>query len=70
MSMEDTLDLKSEGERCVVCGKNVEQGRGLAHIKHGEAMVALCCPLCMETFKQDPERYTAKDRVRRTLRGE
>ena len=39
--MDDTLDLDSEGDRYVVCGKNVEHGRGLAHFKHGEVMLAV-----------------------------
>lgn len=70
MQIDDPLDLDSQGESCIVCGKNVENGRGMAHVRQEEIMVALCCPLCMETFQKDPRHYTAKARARRILRGD
>ncbi len=69
MDIDDLLDLKSWDHRCIVCGKNVEHGGGMAHIKQGDVMVALCCPLCMKTFEKDPGHYAAKARAQRILRG-
>jgi len=42
---------------CTVCGKSVEQGGGFCHINIENRMVALCCPLCMDTFQKDPKHY-------------
>jgi hypothetical protein len=57
MSVEDTIGYQTEVEACVVCGKNVQGGGGFSRIKHGERMVSLCCPLCLETFQSDPQLY-------------
>ncbi len=73
MSIEDTIGCQNEAPSCVVCGKNVERGGGFARINHKGLMVNLCCPLCLETFQKDPERYTArlaKVEVFRTLKLE
>ena len=70
MYIGEPIDLKDWDRRCIVCGKNVEHGRGMEHIKRGDVMVALCCPLCMKTFEKDPEHYTAKARAQRILRGD
>ena len=69
MYIGEPIDLKDWDKRCIVCGKNVEHGRGMAHIKQGDVMVALCCPLCMKTFEIDPERYAAKARALRIPGG-
>ena len=29
----------------------------MCHIKAGARMIALCCPLCIETFNKDPLHY-------------
>jgi len=52
MNAEDALG--GSGERCAVCEKSVAGGKGYAHIKHGDQMVTLCCPLCLETFEKKP----------------
>ncbi|MBI2926338.1 MAG: hypothetical protein HYY24_11630 [Verrucomicrobia bacterium] len=57
MSLEDTIGYQHEVETCVVCGKNVEHGGGFARIHYGELKVAVCCPLCQETFQADPKPY-------------
>lgn len=54
MSMEDTIGYMAGVPACAVCGKNVENNRGFARIKHGQRMVELCRPLCLETFQKDP----------------
>ena len=60
MSLEDTIGYQHEVEACAVCGKNVEHGGGFTRIKHGEHMVSLCCPGCLETFQKDPTPYVAR----------
>jgi len=60
MSVEDTIGFDSAGEACVVCGKNVQGSGGFARIKHGERMVSLCCPLCLETFQSDPQPHMGR----------
>lgn len=57
MSIEDTIGYRNRVPACAVCGKNVEKGGGFARVKHGDRMVELCCPLCVETFQKDPTPY-------------
>ncbi len=57
MSIEDTIGYRNRTAACAVCGKNVEHGGGFARVKHGNAMLELCCPLCLETFQKDPQPY-------------
>lgn len=46
-----------EPERCVVCQKATDHGGGMCRIKVEDAMIALCCPLCIEAFNKEPKRY-------------
>jgi predicted nucleic acid-binding Zn ribbon protein len=46
--------------RCLVCDKNVEHGEGFCRIQVEEKMISLCCPLCVETYNKDKDRYAAK----------
>ena len=55
MSIEDTIGFRNETPACAVCGKDISHGGGFAHVKPGERMVELCCPLCVETIQKDPE---------------
>jgi len=57
MGFEDAVSLSGESDSCIVCEKPVRYGTGFAHIKHEEAMVTLCCPLCMATFQKNPKLY-------------
>jgi ribosomal protein L24E len=57
MNIEDTIGYRNRVAACAVCGKNVENGGGFARIKQGERMIELCCPLCMDTFRNDPRPY-------------
>ena len=50
---------------CIVCGKAVDHGGGMAHFKVDGEMVALCCPLCIETFNKDPKHYIVLRRFRK-----
>jgi hypothetical protein len=57
MNELENADITNWEHHCLVCGKTVDQGGGMAHIKAGERMIALCCPLCIETFNKDPMHY-------------
>ena len=57
MSELENADVTNWDHLCIVCGKSVDQGGGICHIKAGERMIALCCPLCFETFNNDPMHY-------------
>jgi YHS domain-containing protein len=57
MSELENADIQNWDHLCIVCGKSVDQGEGMCHIKAGARMIALCCPLCIETFNKDPMHY-------------
>ena len=60
MSIEDTIGSQNEVPSCAVCGKNVTHGGGFSRINHTGVMVNLCCPLCLETFQNNPKPYMAR----------
>jgi hypothetical protein len=43
--------------RCAVCDNAIRAGRWFARIQHEGIVVALCCPLCTETFEGNPHPY-------------
>ena len=45
---------------CGVCEKAIIGGKWFARIKHGDVMVALCCPLCAEAFEAAPSSYVRR----------
>lgn len=51
--------------QCAVCGKSVADHEGLCHLNVEGEMVALCCPLCLQTFQQDPAKYMRRRAVRK-----
>ena len=57
MSQFDASDIEVGFVQCAVCEKAITGGKWFARIKHGEWMVALCCPLCTETFERSPHAY-------------
>ena len=57
MSQFDASDLDVAFVQCAVCEKGITGGNWFARIRHGDRMVALCCPLCMETFEANPRPY-------------
>ena len=57
MSNFDAADENAEYVQCAVCEKVIKGGKWFARIRHGEWMVALCCPLCTETFERNPATY-------------
>jgi YHS domain-containing protein len=57
MNELETADVIEWDHLCIVCSKTVDEGGGMCHIKAGGRMIALCCPLCIETFNKDPMHY-------------
>lgn len=57
MSNYDASNMDVEYVQCAVCEKAIKGGNWFARIKHGDWMVALCCPLCTEAFEKNPNIY-------------
>jgi hypothetical protein len=53
----DASNLDAEYVQCAVCEKAISGGKWFARIAHGDFMVALCCPLCTETFERNSHSY-------------
>jgi hypothetical protein len=51
-------------KQCLVCGKGVEHGEGFCRLKVNEYFIALCCPLCMEIYQKNPQRFLVKLSIR------
>ena len=56
----DASNADCEYVQCAVCEKIITGGIWFARIKHGEWMVALCCPLCTEAFEAKPRAYVRR----------
>ncbi|MCL4788855.1 MAG: hypothetical protein KJ070_19020 [Verrucomicrobia bacterium] len=56
----DASNADCEYVQCAVCEKTITGGKWFARIKHGEWMVALCCPLCTEAFEAKPRAYVRR----------
>ena len=52
----ENADLQWD-EQCIVCGKSVGHAEGFSHLNIESQMIALCCPLCFETFEKEPAKY-------------
>lgn len=63
MKPKDT-ELEWDGQ-CAVCGKSVGHGEGFSHLNIEGQMIALCCPLCFETFQKAPAEYLGRRAVRK-----
>jgi len=57
MSIEDTIGYRQNVPACAVCGKNVQGGGGFARVNQNGHLIEICCPLCLETFENDPDPY-------------
>jgi hypothetical protein len=47
--------------RCLVCLKTVGSSEGVTHGNMGNRWITICCPLCYEAFKDDPETFLKRD---------
>ena len=56
----DASDPDVEYVQCAVCEKGMKSGQWFARITHGPWTVALCCPLCTETFEKNPAPYIGR----------
>ena len=56
----DASDIDCASVQCAVCEKVITGGKWFARIKHGEWLVALCCPLCTEVFQSKPGGYVRR----------
>lgn len=62
-AMTDPYEIENWDHHCIVCHKSVDEGGGMAHFKVEDRMVALCCPLCIETFNKNPKHYLTLRRI-------
>ena len=60
MSQFDASNADCEYVQCAVCEKVITGVKWFARMKHGDCMVALCCPLCTETFQSNPRPYVRR----------
>ncbi len=69
MNIDDILanQIDPVGESCLVCRKSLAGAIPQARLKYGERMVAVCCPLCLETFNQNPDDWTRRGATRREI---
>jgi YHS domain-containing protein len=65
MAIGDSLDEGTDWQQhCIVCGKSVLEHEGFCHLRVEGQMVAICCPLCFETFEKNPKHYLSLRRFR------
>lgn len=57
MSQFNASDMDVAFVQCAVCEKGITGGNWFARIRHDAWIVALCCPLCTETFEANPRPY-------------
>ena len=53
----DASDESASSVLCAVCEQSILGGRWFARIHSGGRLVALCCPLCEDTFVRNPAPY-------------
>lgn len=64
MSIEEFTSWQADWQRhCIVCGKSVLDSEGYCHVRIQTEIIALCCPLCFETFEANPKRYLSLRRL-------
>jgi hypothetical protein len=56
----DASDDSAASVLCIVCENRITGGRWFARINSGGRLVALCCPLCQETFMRNPFPYVRR----------
>jgi hypothetical protein len=65
----DASNMDVEYVQCAVCENSIKGGKWFARIKHGDWMIALCCPLCTETFEADPRAYVRRIQTLELMRS-
>ena len=57
MNLDEPKDLC-----CTVCGKDISNAAGIAHLYHDGRRFALCCPMCIAMFERAPARFASGER--------
>ncbi len=65
----DASNIDVEYVQCAVCENTIKGGKWFARIKHCDWMVALCCPLCTETFEANPKAYIRRIQTLELMRS-
>ncbi len=60
MNNYDATDPDTAFVLCAVCDKGITGGRWSARIGHEGITIALCCPLCTDTFNKKPIAYVKR----------
>lgn len=68
-TMDDPFTFGTTDDVCVVCGQRVSGDRCYSHIRYNDRMMALCCPLCLETFQKNPEYYDVIREISKSLKS-
>ena len=68
MTMGDLIGYEDSQDSCIVCGKGLRPGEALAKMHQGESKLPICCPLCLEAYQADPQRYLDRLAKRTLLR--
>ncbi|MEW6306035.1 MAG: hypothetical protein AB1705_21370 [Verrucomicrobiota bacterium] len=56
----DAADPGTAFVQCAVCERAITGGNWFARIQSGGYTVALCCPLCADTFERNPRAYVRR----------
>lgn len=56
----DASDETTACVLCAVCEKAITGGRWFARLNAGGRLLALCCPLCADTFARNPAPYVRR----------
>lgn len=54
--------MNDTDKTCAVCGKDLANTGGVAHLYHGGKPFPLCCPVCMDLFQRAPARFACGER--------
>jgi hypothetical protein len=49
-------------EICAVCGKDLANTGGVAHLYRDGKPFPLCCPMCIDLFQRAPKRFASGER--------
>lgn len=53
----DTLPDTGQTKRCKVCTKHIQPNEEHWEVWHGDAKYLVCCPLCADHFRKNPQLY-------------
>lgn len=59
--------MNDTDKTCAVCGKDLANTGGVAHLYHDGKPFPLCCPVCMDLFQRAPARFASGERPQTIL---